>query len=104
MNEQADTESTAQAEPAAAVSQSGGRQTMVGTVVSDKMDKTVVVSVGKTTVHRLYRRYLKRTKKYYAHDEQNQCGVGDVVEIVACRPLSKQKRWRVGRIVEKAEG
>ena len=77
---------------------------MVGTVVSDKMDKTVVVSVGKTTVHRLYRRYLKRTKKYYAQDENNQCGVGDVVEIVACRPLSKLKRWRVRRVVERAEG
>ena len=84
--------------------QTASRQTMVGKVVSDKMDKTVVVSVGKTTVHRLYRRYLKRTSKYYAHDEQNQCGVGDVVEIVASRPLSKQKRWRVQRIVERAEG
>ncbi len=85
-------------------SQTARRQTMVGKVVSSKMDKTVVVSVGKTTVHRLYRRYLKRTSKYYAHDEQNQCGVGDVVEIVASRPLSKQKRWRVQRIVERAEG
>jgi small subunit ribosomal protein S17 len=84
--------------------QTSSRQTMVGKVVSNKMDKTVVVSVGKTTVHRLYRRYLKRTSKYYAHDEQNQCGVGDVVEIVASRPLSKQKRWRVQRIVERAEG
>ena len=84
--------------------QTASRQTMIGKVVSDKMDKTVVVSVGKTTVHRLYRRYLKRTSKYYAHDEQNQCGIGDVVEIVASRPLSKQKRWRVKRIVERAEG
>ena len=87
-----------------ATPQTGRRQSMVGKVVSDKMDKTVVVSVGKTTVHRLYRRYLKRTSKYYAHDENNQCGVGDVVEIVASRPLSKQKRWRVKRIVERAEG
>jgi len=87
-----------------AESQTGRKQTMVGKVVSDKMDKTVVVSVGKTTVHRLYRRYLKRTSKYYAHDENNQCGVGDVVEIVASRPLSKQKRWRVQRVVERAEG
>lgn len=84
--------------------QTSRRQTMVGKVVSNKMDKTVVVSVGKTTVHRLYRRYLKRTSKYYAHDENNQCGVGDVVEIVASRPLSKQKRWRVQRVVERAEG
>lgn len=88
----------------ASTSETGRRQTMVGTVVSDKMDKTVVVSVGKTTVHRLYRRYLKRTKKYYAQDEQNQCGVGDVVEIVSCRPLSKLKRWRVSKVVERAEG
>ncbi len=88
----------------AATSETGRRQTMVGKVVSSKMDKTVVVSVGKTTVHRLYRRYLKRTSKYYAHDEQNQCGVGDVVEIIASRPLSKQKRWRVKRIVERGEG
>jgi len=84
--------------------QAGRRQTMVGQVVSNKMDKTVVVSVGKTTVHRLYRRYLKRTSKYYAHDENNQCGIGDVVEIVASRPLSKLKRWRVKRVVERAEG
>ncbi len=84
--------------------QTASRQTMVGKVVSDKMDKTVVVSVGKTTVHRLYRRYLKRTSKYYAHDENNQCGVGDVVEIVASRPLSKKKRWRVQRVLERAEG
>jgi len=82
----------------------GRKQTMVGRVVSSKMDKTVVVAVGKTTMHPLYRRYLKRTGKYYAHDEQNLCGVGDEVEIVASRPLSKQKRWRVQRIVNRAEG
>ena len=86
------------------ISQPSLRQTLVGKVVSSKMDKTVVVSVGKTKVHRLYRRYLKRTVKYYAHDEKNQCGVGDVVEIVASRPLSRLKRWRVQRIVERSEG
>ena len=84
--------------------EAGRQHSMIGKVVSNKMDKTVVVAVGKTTVHRLYRRYLKRTSKYYAHDENNRCGVGDVVEIVACRPLSKQKRWRVQRVVERAEG
>ncbi len=82
----------------------GRRQVMVGTVVSNKMDKTVVVSVEKTVMHRLYRRYLKRSNRYYAHDEGNQCGIGDRVEIVTSRPLSKLKRWRVRRVVEKAEG
>ena len=82
----------------------GRRQTMVGQVVSNKMDKTVVVAVGKTVMHPLYRRYMKKTGKYYAHDEKNQCGVGDVVEIVASRPLSKKKRWRVQRVMNRAEG
>lgn len=84
--------------------QTASRQTMVGKVVSNKMDKTVVVAVGKTTVHRLYRRYLKRTSKYYAHDERNECGIGDVVEIEASRPISRLKRWRVRRVVERSEG
>ena len=82
----------------------GRRQTMVGTVVSDKMDKTVVVEVEKTVMHRLYRRYVKRRRKYYAHDENNECGIGDRVEIAASRPLSRQKRWRLQRIVEKGKG
>ena len=86
------------------VSQQGSRrQVKVGRVVSDKMDKTVVVSVENTVTHRLYHRYLKRTKKFHAHDEQNQCKVGDVVEIVSSRPLSKTKRWRVRKIVKRAE-
>jgi small subunit ribosomal protein S17 len=82
----------------------GRRQTMVGTVVSDKMDKTVVVEVEKTVMHGLYRRYVKRRSKYYAHDEDNQCSVGDRVEIAASRPLSRKKRWRLSRIVEKGKG
>lgn len=82
----------------------GRRQTLVGTVVSDKMEKTVVVAVESTVMHRLYRRYMKRTSKFYAHDEQNQCGVGDRVEIVSSRPLSRLKRWRVRQVLQKAVG
>ena len=82
----------------------GRRQIQSGTVISDKMDKTVVVAVTNTFVHRLYHRYMKRTSKFYAHDEQNQCGVGDEVEIVSSRPLSKSKRWKVQKILRRAEG
>ena len=77
---------------------------MVGTVVSNKMDKTVVVTVTNTVMHHLYHRYMKRTSKFYAHDPQNQCQIGDQVRIVSSRPLSKLKRWRVAEIVKRAEG
>jgi small subunit ribosomal protein S17 len=79
------------------------RQVKVGRVVSNKMDKTVVVAVESTMTHRLYHRTMKRTKKFHAHDEENQCNVGDQVEIVSSRPLSKLKRWRVREIVKRAE-
>jgi small subunit ribosomal protein S17 len=88
---------------AAAAPRTGRRQVKVGRVVSDKMDKTVVVTVEETVTHRLYHRYLKKTKKFHAHDEANQCKVGDVVEIVSSRPLSKTKRWRVREIVKRAQ-
>lgn len=78
-------------------------QVKVGRVVSNKMDKTVVVTVEITVTHRLYHRHMKRTKKFHAHDEENRCNVGDVVEIVSSRPLSKTKRWRVREIVKRAE-
>jgi small subunit ribosomal protein S17 len=81
----------------------GRQQVKVGRVVSNKMDKTVVVTVQNTITHRLYHRYLKRTSKFAAHDEQNQCNVGDEVEIVSSRPLSRTKRWRVRRIIKRAE-
>jgi small subunit ribosomal protein S17 len=81
----------------------GHRQVKVGRVVSDKMDKTVVVAVANTVTHRLYHRTMKRTSKFHAHDESNECRVGDVVEIVSSRPLSKTKRWRVRQIVERAQ-
>jgi small subunit ribosomal protein S17 len=81
----------------------GRRQVKTGRVVSNKMDKTVVVEVAGTFTHRLYHRTMKKTKKLHAHDEENRCNVGDVVEIVSSRPLSKTKRWRVREIVKRAE-
>ena len=79
------------------------RQTLTGRVVSDKMDKTVVVAVERTIVHGLYQRYLRRTSRFHAHDEANQCKVGDEVVIVSCRPMSATKRWRLVSVVEKAK-
>jgi small subunit ribosomal protein S17 len=78
------------------------RRTRVGVVVSDKMDKTVVVSVERIIRHPLYGKILRRTATFKAHDEANECAVGDRVRIMETRPLSKQKRWRVVEIVEKA--
>ena len=80
----------------------GSRQEKVGVVVSNKMNKTVIVEVEKTVTHRLYHRYQKRTSRFYAHDEQNSCNVGDQVRLVATRPLSRLKRWRVDEVVKKA--
>ncbi len=79
----------------------GNRKTRVGIVVSDKMDKTIVVKVDQLVKHPLYKKYIKRTVTCQAHDEQNQCGVGDKVLIVETRPLSRHKRWRVREIIEK---
>ena len=79
------------------------RQVLQGTVVSDKMDKTVTVKVERTVMQSLYHRYVKHSKNYAAHDEGNECNVGDRVVIEACRPLSKRKRWRVSEIVERAK-
>ncbi len=75
------------------------RVTKVGIVASDKMDKTVVVRVDRTVVHKRYRRYIRKTNKFMAHDESNECKIGDTVEIVESRPLSAHKRWRVRRIL-----
>lgn len=79
------------------------RKTRVGTVVSDKMDKTVVVAIRDNVKHPLYKKIIKRTVKFKAHDEQNACGIGDTVEIMETRPLSKDKHWRVTKIVTKAK-
>lgn len=81
----------------------GRRQVLVGTVVGDKMDKTVVVAVENVIMDRLYHRYAKRTSKFYAHDEANECRTGDQVEIVASRPLSRLKRWRVSNVIRRAD-
>ena len=79
------------------------RKTRVGVVVSDKMDKTIVVAVKDSVQHPLYKKIMKRTVKFKAHDEQNACNVGDKVQIMETRPLSKDKRWRVVSIIEKAK-
>lgn len=81
----------------------GKRKVFVGVVVSDKMDKTVVVAVDRLVRHPLYKKVVRRTSKFYAHDEFNECRVGDIVEIMETRPLSKLKRWRVVRIVQRAK-
>ena len=79
------------------------RKTRVGRVVSNKADKTVVVVVETPRRHSLYKKVIKRAVRYKAHDENNKCGVGDLVRMIETRPLSKQKRWRVAEVVTKAE-
>jgi small subunit ribosomal protein S17 len=79
------------------------RKTRVGMVVSDKMDKTIVVAIEDNVVHPMYGKVIKRTTKIHAHDEENTAGVGDRVEIMETRPLSRTKRWRLTRIIEKAK-
>ncbi len=79
------------------------RKTRVGKVVSDKMDKTIVVAIADNVKHPLYKKNIKRTVKLKAHDENNECRIGDRVEVMETRPLSKDKRWRVINIIEKAK-
>lgn len=79
------------------------RKTRVGMVVSDKMDKTIVVAIKDNVRHPLYKKIINRTIKLKAHDENNSCGIGDKVEIMETRPLSKDKRWRLVNIIEKAK-
>ena len=79
------------------------RKTQVGKVVSDKMDKTIVVAVEDSVKHPLYKKVVKRTIKFKAHDENNEAGIGDRVRIMETRPLSKEKRWRLVTIIEKAK-
>ena len=79
------------------------RKTRVGIVVSNKMDKTIVVAVRDNVVHPMYGKIIKRTLKVHAHDENNECSIGDTVSIMETRPLSKTKRWRVVTIIEKAK-
>ncbi len=79
------------------------RKQRVGTVISDKMDKTIVVAVKTKVLHPLYGKTVNRTTKFKAHDENNECGIGDTVRIMETKPLSKDKRWRLVEIVEKAK-
>lgn len=79
------------------------RKSRVGIVVSDKMDKTIVVAIEDRVAHPLYKKIVKRTYKLKAHDEKNECGIGDTVRVMETRPLSKDKRWRLVEIIEKAQ-
>ena len=81
----------------------GYRKTRTGVVVSDKMDKTIVVAIQTKVRHPLYGKMVNRTRKFKAHDENNECGIGDIVRVMETRPLSKDKRWRVVEIIEKAK-
>ena len=80
-----------------------GRKMRVGKVVSDKMDKTIVVAVETRVPHPLYKKIIKRTYKLKAHDEANECGPGDIVRVMETRPMSKEKRWRLVEVIEKAK-
>ncbi len=86
----------------AAIKKQKTKRSVIGTVVSDKMDKTVVVLVARLVKHKLYHKYIRRHAKFSAHDETNTCSIGDKVLITESRPLSKTKKWRVGKIIEKA--
>lgn len=79
------------------------RKSRIGLVTSNKMDKTITVSVERKVKHTVYGKFLKKTTKFHAHDESNQCGIGDTVRIMETRPLSKTKRWRLVEIIEKAK-
>ena len=78
------------------------KKELIGLILSDKMDKSVVVRVERFVQHKVYKKYIKRYKKYHAHDEQNECRIGDEVKIIETRPLSKHKRFRITEIVKKA--
>ena len=84
------------------MNQRGIRKEREGVVTSNRMQKTVVVSLARTVMHSRYKKYLKRRTKVKAHDEKNECQIGDRVLIVECRPLSREKRWRVSRVLERA--
>ena len=81
----------------------GQRKVRLGTVIADKMNKTVIVQIGTSKAHRLYRKTVQQRTKFKVHDEKDECGVGDLVRIAETRPISKEKRWRVLEIVEKAK-
>ena len=86
-----------------AVQKKAAKRSFVGVVTSDKMDKTIVVSIDSKRMDQLYKKYVTRTKKCKAHDEKNEAHIGDTVRIVECRPLSKEKCWRLDKIIERAK-
>ncbi|MDR0999101.1 MAG: 30S ribosomal protein S17 [Treponema sp.] len=86
-----------------AVKAKSGKKEFVGTVKSDKMDKTIVVAVETTTLHSLYKKYVRRLKKVKAHDERNEAKIGDRVRVIECRPISKEKCWKLVEIIERAK-
>lgn len=90
-------------ETAKKTSHSGIRKTKVGKVLSNKMDKTIIVSEEKRVIHPIYKKYFKKTTKFAAHDPKNNCDIGDTVKIMETRPLSKTKRWRLVEIIEKVK-
>jgi small subunit ribosomal protein S17 len=79
------------------------RKVRIGTVVSNKMNKSIIVAIERRVAHPIYKKYFKKTTKLMAHDEKNECGLGDVVKLMEIRPLSKRKKWRLVEIVEKAK-
>ncbi len=79
------------------------RKTRIGTVVSNKMQKSITVAIERQVAHPIYKKYFKKTTKLMAHDERQECGIGDVVKIMETRPLSKRKNWRLVQVVEKAK-
>lgn len=81
----------------------GKRKVRIGKVVSNKMDKSIVVAIERKVPHPIYKKYFTKTTKLMAHDENNECQIGDIVEIMETRPLSKRKRWRLVRIIEKVK-
>jgi len=83
--------------------QQKGKRTLVGEVTSDKMDKTITVMVERRVMHPLYKKYVRRSTKLHAHDENNACNAGDVVSIEQCRPISKSKSWQLHKIIERAQ-
>ena len=83
--------------------QQKGKRTLVGEVTSNKMDKTITVMVERRVMHPLYKKYVRRSSKLHAHDENNECNAGDVVSIEQCRPLSKSKSWQLHKIIERAQ-
>ncbi|MCB0725659.1 MAG: 30S ribosomal protein S17 [Ignavibacteriae bacterium] len=103
VTEEVKTPAVKQEAPAVEEKGRGIRKTRVGKVVSNKMDKSIVVSVERRVKHRLYKKFFKKTTKFMAHDEKNECTIGDTVKIMETRPLSKNKRWRLVEVVQKAK-